>query len=161
MLDVLIWILIIGLFIFSFVGVIYPIIPSVLLLWIGFLLYHFVISADALTITFWVVMTILTFLLITSDIIANSYFVKKFGGSKWGERGAAIAVIIGSFIFPPFGILILPFIVVFLIEMLQKSTVRQAFCASIGSLFGFLGGAVAKIVIQLIMIIWFLIVIIF
>ncbi len=142
---------------------IYPIIPSVLLLWGGFLLYHFFLSGsgDDLTMMFWIGMLILTLLIIISDIIANSYFVKRFGGSKWGERGAAIAVIVGSFIIPPFGILIIPFIVVFIIEMLQRRTPLQALRASIGSLIGFLGGAISKVVIQATMIIWFLITIIF
>jgi len=94
-------------------------------------------------------------------VIANSYFVKRYGGSKWGERGAAIAVIVGSFIFPPFGIIIIPFITVLIIEMVQKNTFQKAFLAALGSLFGFLGGTIVKVIVQTIMIVWFLIVIIF
>lgn len=102
-------------------------------------------------------MIILTILLIVSDIIANSYFVKRFGGSKWGERIAAIAVIVGSFIIPPFGIIIVPFVSVFVVELIQRKTVGDAWKASLGSLLGFLGGAVAKVVIQIVMIVWFFI----
>ncbi|MBT2214767.1 DUF456 family protein [Virgibacillus dakarensis] len=160
MIDILIWIVIIALFILSFTGIIFPIIPSPLVIWVGFLLYHFVIDASELTTTFWLAMAILTIVLIGSDIIANSYFVKKYGGSKWGERGAAIAVIIGSFVIPPFGIIVLPFIVVFVIEMMQQRTANEAIRASFGSLIGFLGGAVAKVIIQLIMIVWFIIVVV-
>lgn len=161
MVDMLIWIIIIALFLLSFVGIIYPIIPSPLVLWIGFLLYHFGISRDELSVVFWISMVILTAVLIVSDIIANSYFVKKFGGSKWGERSAGIAVIIGSFIIPPFGILIIPFVTVLIVEMVQKRTIKEAFRASIGSLIGFLSGAVAKVVIQVSMIVWFVFVVIF
>ncbi|WP_404457455.1 DUF456 domain-containing protein [Oceanobacillus kapialis] len=161
MLDIIIWVVIAVLFILSFVGIIFPIVPSVLVIWGGFLLYHFVLNNEALNIAFWIVMVILTVVLIAADIIANSYFVKKYGGSKWGERGAAVAVIIGSFIIPPFGIIIIPFLVVFVIEMVQKRTSQEAFRASLGSLIGFLGGAVAKVVLQLVMIVWFLIVVIF
>ncbi|WP_449354486.1 DUF456 domain-containing protein [Virgibacillus natechei] len=161
MLDIIIWIAIVVLFILSFVGILFPIIPSVLVLWVGFLLYHFVLNANELTTSFWVIMGVFTVILFVADIIANSYFVKKFGGSKWGERGAAVAVIVGSFITPPFGIIYVPFIVVFLIEMTQKRTSQEAFRASIGSLIGFLGGAVAKVVVQLIMIIWFFVIVLF
>ncbi|MFD1172243.1 DUF456 domain-containing protein [Oceanobacillus picturae] len=161
MLDIIIWIAISVLFILSFVGIIFPIVPSVLVIWGGFLLYHFVLNSNELNAVFWTVMIVLTFVLIVSDIIANSYFVKKYGGSKWGERGAAIAVIIGSFIIPPFGIIIIPFAAVFIIEMIQKRTAQEALLASVGSLIGFLGGAVAKVVLQLVMIIWFIIVVIF
>ncbi|GGJ90598.1 membrane protein [Lentibacillus kapialis] len=161
MVDIIVWIIILALFIASFAGVIFPIIPSPLVLWVGFLLYHFVINSGELTWFFWGAMVVLTVILIVSDIIANSYFVKKYGGSKWGERGAAIAVIIGSFVLPPFGILIIPFVSVFLIELMQERTVQEAFRASMGSLIGFLGGAVAKVVIQLAMVMWFFVMIIF
>ncbi|MBS3681493.1 DUF456 family protein [Ornithinibacillus massiliensis] len=161
MLDVILWILIVVLFIVSFIGVIYPIIPSVLLIWIGFLLYQFGINSDELGWLFWIAVAILTVLLFVADIVANSYFVKKFGGSKWGERAAAIAVIVGSFIIPPFGIIIIPFIAVLVIEMMQKRTLKEAFMASIGSLLGFLGGTVAKVIIQMVMIIIFVFTIIF
>ncbi|MBU8791943.1 DUF456 domain-containing protein [Oceanobacillus caeni] len=161
MLDWMVWIVIIVLFILSFAGIIYPIIPSVLVIWVGFLLYQFIINPDELTIVFWIIMAVFTLFLFLADILANSYFVKKYGGSKWGERGAAVAVIVGSFIIPPFGILIVPFITVFVIELLQQRPPKDAIKASIGSLLGFLGGSIAKVMIQLIMIIWFFIVIIF
>ncbi|WP_068676197.1 DUF456 domain-containing protein [Oceanobacillus sp. Castelsardo] len=161
MLDWIIWIVIVLLFILSFVGIIYPIIPSVIVIWVGFLLYQFIINPDELTIVFWTIMIIFTLFLFLADILANSYFVKKYGGSKWGERGAAVAVIIGSFIIPPFGIIIVPFFTVFVIELLLKRPPQEAIKASVGSLLGFLGGSIAKVMIQLIMIIWFFTVVLF
>ncbi|MFC3039345.1 DUF456 domain-containing protein [Virgibacillus xinjiangensis] len=159
MLDIIIWVLIIALFLASFAGIIFPIVPSVLVLWAGFLLFHFVLDPAELTMVFWLAMAIFTIILIGADIVANSYFVKRFGGSKWGERGAAVAVIIGSFIYPPFGIILVPFLAVFAIEMVQKRTAQEAVRASVGSLLGFLGGAFAKVIIQFIMIVWFFVVI--
>ncbi|WP_010098184.1 DUF456 domain-containing protein [Ornithinibacillus scapharcae] len=161
MVDILLWILIVVMFLLSFVGLIYPIIPSVIVIWIGFLVYQFGINGDELGFLFWTIMVIFTVILFVADILANSYFVKKFGGSKWGERGAAVAVIVGSFVIPPFGIIIIPFIAVFIIEVMQKRTITDAFKASIGSLLGFLGGTLAKVIIQLVMIILFVINIIF
>lgn len=161
MLDIIMWIVIAALFLLSFVGIIFPIIPAVLVIWVGFLLYHFVIDSGELNWIFWAAMVFFTVLLFVADIIANSYFVKRYGGSKWGEWAAAVAVIIGSFITPPFGIIYLPFIAVFIVEMVQKRTAKEAFRASIGSLFGFLGGSVAKVVIQIVMIVWFFILVLF
>lgn len=160
MVDIILWILIIALFVLSFLGLIFPIIPSVLVIWIGFLLYQFFLGSELNTL-FWVAMVVLTVILFVADIIANSYFVKKFGGSKWGERSAAIAVMIGSFIYPPFGLIIVPLLAVFLVELLQRRTWQEATRASVGSLFGFLSGSFAKIIIQLIMIICFFILILF
>lgn len=154
--DILIWIMIVLLFILSFVGILFPVIPSSLLLWGGFLLYHFIINNTKLSLLFWVMVAIFTIILFVSDMIVNSYFVKKFGGSKWGERGAAIAVIIGSFIIPPFGIVIIPFVTVITIELFQKRGIKEAFRASIGSFIGFLSSIIAKIFIHLAMIAWFI-----
>src|SRR5690625_4416826 len=126
MLAILIWILIIALFIVSFIGLIYPVIPSSLFIWIGFLMYHFFIDQTSLNLFFWVMMIAFTVILFIADVVANSYFVKRYGGSKWGERGAAIAVIVGSFIIPPFGIIIFPFITVLVIEIVQSSTFKKA-----------------------------------
>jgi uncharacterized protein len=153
--DILIWVIIIACFIASFASIIFPLIPAPLVLWIGFLAYAFFIDGSALSVFFWIGAVVLTVLLIVSDIIANSYFVKRYGGSKWGERAAAIGVIVGSFIIPPLGILIVPFVLVIIVELVQKRASNEAFKAAIGSLFGFLSGTVAKIVIQLIIIIWF------
>ncbi|HEX6593191.1 MAG TPA: DUF456 family protein [Bacillota bacterium] len=157
MINVVIWTIIISLFLLSFVGLIFPIIPSSLFLWGGFLLYYFLVESGTLGSFFWITMVALTVILFSADIFANSYFVKQYGGSKWGERGAALAVIVGSLIAPPFGIIFLPFAVVFLIEMMQKRTFEKATRAAIGSLFGFLSGTVAKFIIQLTMIILFFI----
>lgn len=159
--EIILWIVIIALFIGSFIGIIFPIIPSVLFIWLGFIIYQFWIDGSELHTIFWLAMIVFTVLLISADIIANSYFVRKFGGSKAGERAAAVAVIVGSFITPPFGIIYVPFVVVFIVEMIIKKTVKEAFRASLGSLIGFLGGSFAKIVLQLIMIVWFFLTVIF
>lgn len=151
------WTLIIISFIAAFAGMIFPIIPSVLMLWLGFFLYQFLLTDVNIGWVFWIAMFILTVVLICADIIANSYFVKKYGGSKAGERIAAIGAIVGSFIIPPFGIVIVPFVAVFVTELMVKKTVKESFLAAVGSLIGFLSGTIAKIVIQLIMIIWFFI----
>ncbi|MCZ0702280.1 uncharacterized protein YqgC (DUF456 family) [Natronobacillus azotifigens] len=158
--EIIVWILILVCFVLSFAGIIFPLIPSPLVLWIGFLLYVFFIDGESLSWIFWTAMIILTIVLIVSDIIASSYFVKMFGGSKLGEGIAAIGVIIGSFL-PPFGIIIVPFLAVLVIELLQRKDLKDSFRAAIGSLLGFLGGAFAKVVILFMMIIWFLFAVIF
>lgn len=157
--ELTIWIIIVVLFILSIVGVFVPIIPSVLAIWGGFLVYHFFLDSEQLTLVFWLIMAIFTIILIVADLLTNRYFVHKFGGSKASEWGAIIGVIIGAFIYPPLGLILVPFLFVFIIEIYKRRTAKEAALASIGALAGFLSGVVAKIIIQLIMIIWFFIVI--
>src|SRR5699024_12593574 len=86
MLVYLICALIISLFLLSFVGLFFPFIPSSLFLWGGFFLYFFFVDSSTLGSFFWVTMVVLTGILFVADLFANSYFVKQYGGSKWGER---------------------------------------------------------------------------
>ncbi|WNS79944.1 DUF456 family protein [Domibacillus sp. DTU_2020_1001157_1_SI_ALB_TIR_016] len=154
--SIFVWAVIILLFIASFAGFIFPIVPSVLVLWAGFGLYYVGISREELSILFWIGMLVLTALMFLADFLANSYFVKKYGGSKWGEWTAVIALIAGSFIIPPFGILIVPFVAVFAVELIVLKNIKQAFFVAYATLIAFLSGTLAKVVIQLIMIGWFL-----
>jgi hypothetical protein len=153
--DIILWLVVLALFVLSFVALVYPVLPSVTAVWAGFLIYQFLINPNELTIFFWVSMIILTIILVLADVFASSLSVKKFGGSKAGERVAAISVIIGSFIYPPFGIIILPFVAVLITELIIDRDFKNALISSIGSLIGFLTGRVAEGLIQIVMILWF------
>lgn len=151
----ILWLFVLTLFGLSFVALIYPVLPSVTAVWAGFLVYHFLINPNELTTFFWISMILLTIVLFVADIFASSLSVKRYGGSKAGEKAAAIAVLVGSFIFPPFGIILLPFIIVMITELRQGQSINLALKSSVGSIVGFLTGRLAEGVIQLAMIIWF------
>lgn len=155
--DLILWLIVLVLFVLSFIALIYPVLPSVTAVWVGFLVYQFAINPNELTSLFWIAMIVLTVILLLADVFASSLSVKKFGGSKLGERVAGIAVIIGSFIYPPFGIILLPFVSVFIVELTQDRNLKEALVSSFGSFIGFLSGQVAEAIIQIAMIIWFFI----
>ena len=155
--TVLLWLLIIFSFILAFVGLIKPVIPSVLMLWVGFLIYQFAFNNGELSWIFYVSMIVLTVLMFISDFAMNKYFVNKYGGSKISEYVALIGVLVGCFVFPPFGIIIIPFVAVFAVELMQDFDVNKAFKASLGSIVAFLTSNIAKAIIMFIMIVWFFI----
>lgn len=154
--EIILWILIIALFILSFIGLFYPIIPSVLVIWAGVFIYFFFISSEAISWWTWGSFIFLTVVLFIVDYIANLYFVKRYGGSTWGMRMATIGVIIGCFIMPPFGILFVPFILVLLTELLQNKAINESFKIAFGTFIAFLSSTIAKAMLQLCMIIIFL-----
>ncbi len=102
-------------------------------------------------------MIIFTIFILLSDFLMNKYFVKHFGGSKLGEYVALIGVIVGCFVFPPFGIIIVPFVAVLIVELLQDFNFGKALKASLGSVMAFLASTVAQAIIMVIMVIWFFI----
>lgn len=155
--TILWWTFVILLFVLSMVGLFYPIIPSVLALLGGVLIYHFLINNHALSMFFWISLAALTIFLFTADYFANAYFVKKYGGSKWGLRAATIGMIFGCFVPIPLAIIIVPFLFVVLVELIQKRPISESFKAGLGTILGFLGSTFAKGFIQILMIIGFFI----
>lgn len=160
--EAIIWGGIALLFLLSLVGVIIPVIPDALLVWIGFLTYKFAIGTAPLTWTFWVPMTILTALLIGADLLSNAYFLKKYGGDKWSMVAAIAGLLVGPLLLGaflgPFAILVAPFLAVWGLEV-ARGNGAAALRIATGTVLGFLSSTVAKMTIQLVMIVWFLIVV--
>lgn len=153
--DLIYWAIVAVLFVLSFVGLIFPIVPSVAAIWGGFLVYQFFISPGQLSAFFWVSMGLLTAMIIVVDFVANSHFVKKYGGSPWGSKVAVVATIIGSFIFPPFGLIVVPFVAVLIVELFQNRIIEKSLRIAVGTVVGFLSSTAAKFFIQAGMTAWF------
>ncbi|MGN4124526.1 DUF456 domain-containing protein [Lysinibacillus sphaericus] len=156
--EVVGWILVIACFIVSFVGLVYPIIPGVIFLLGGFLLYGLFFSFADLSWWFWAIEILFVVLLFGADTVANAFGIKKFGGSNAGMWGSTIGLLIGPFVIPIAGILIGPFLGAVIAELaVERRTVNEAVKSGIGSLVGFLTSTVAKGVIQVVMIVVFFI----
>src|SRR5699024_6113372 len=114
-----------------------------------------------LTLVFWVIMIVLTVILIISDFIASKYFVYTYVVSKKGEYAAMVVLIFGVFVLLLVGLILLPFITVFIVELFQQKTKQEALRSAIGSLIGFFSSMVVKVILQSMMIIIFIIYLIF
>jgi uncharacterized protein len=159
--TIIIWVVICLLFALSLAGVFIPVIPDALLVWAGFLLYQFGIGHTGLPWYFWVPMTLLTLLLIGADMLSSMYFVKKYGGDKWTAAASLVGIIGGPLllgaVLGPFAIIVGPFVAVALLELARRTGGRKALAIAFGTVLAFLSSAAAKIVIQLVMIAWFVI----
>jgi uncharacterized protein YqgC (DUF456 family) len=88
------------------------------------------------------------------DFIVPIWGTKKFGGSKYGIRGATVGVMIG-FLLGPVGIILGPLIGAFIGEMIFKDDIRYALRGGFGSLLGFLTGIGLKLAASLVMTFYF------
>ncbi|MBM7698009.1 DUF456 domain-containing protein [Kurthia huakuii] len=156
--TILAWTIIILLFITAFVGLIYPIIPAVVCIFAGFIVYGLFFSFGDLPWWFWLIEILLTVLIFGADAISNWIGVKKFGGTNAGVWGSTIGLLIGPFVIPFAGILIGPFVGAVIAEWIVS---RKNFVTSckigFGSLIGFLTSVVTKGIIQVVMIVIFVI----
>src|SRR4051812_8508707 len=152
------WCIISILFIVAFIGLVYPIIPSVLFLLAGFILYGVFFSFGDLNWLFWLIQGLFVVLLFVADYAANLIGIKKYGGSKAGGWGSTIGILAGPFAIPIFGILIGPFIGAIVAELIVN---RRGFTESVkvgfGSVIGFISSVITKTIIQVIMIGYFFI----
>ncbi|WP_066399416.1 DUF456 family protein [Cytobacillus eiseniae] len=155
--DYMYWTLIILLFIIAYVGLVYPIIPSVLFILGGFILYGIFFTFEPFNWFFWVVQGLFIILLFGADYIANLIGVKKFGGSKAGVWGSTIGLLAGPFIIPVIGIIIGPFLGAVIAELtVNKKGWKEAVKIGFGSVIGFVSSVITKGAIQTVMIIYFI-----
>jgi len=151
------WILIWILFVAGFLGLLLPILPDAPLLFVGFLLYHFLIDSNTLDWPFWVAAVIVTGVAILVDYVAGGVAARTYGGSRKAVLAAMIGAILFPFILGPLGILVGPLVAVVFVELLQKKSWQEALRAGWGTLVGFLGGIFFKGLLMAGILIWFLI----
>lgn len=143
------------LFALGLMGTVLPVLPGAILIYGGMLLYGFMTGFSTLSVWFFIVQAILLIITYLIDYVASAFGTRKAGGSKYAAIGAAVATFPALLIFGPLGIVLGPLIGSVGIEMLRGIPLRQAWRIGIGTLLGTLGGALIKISIEIIMIIYF------
>ena len=101
-----------------------------------------------------IVLGSLAVLVTVLDYIVPVWGTRKFGGSKYGTKGATIGLIIGFFL-GPLGIILGPLIGAFVGEMIFKDDLNYAFKAGFGSLLGFLTSIGLKLAASFVMTFYF------
>ena len=158
--DILYWVIIAAMFLIGFVGLIYPVIPSVLFIMAGFILYGVFYSFAPFNWFFWTIQSLFVVLLFIADYVSNIIGVKKYGGSKAGVWGSTIGLLVGPFVIPMFGIIIGPFLGAIIAELIvHRTDLVTAIKIGFGSVIGFVSSVLTKSIIQIIMIGYFLIVV--
>ncbi|GEL09178.1 DUF456 domain-containing protein [Salisediminibacterium halotolerans] len=155
MIPVIMWLFIAACFLISFVGLVYPVIPAVLFIWLGAALHQFFL--DPVSWFTWAALAGMTVVIFAADYFASMYFVDRSGGSTNSKIAAAAGLVVGSFIIPPFGVIVVPFAAVLVVELLQHRDLHVSIKTSFGTVFAFLTSAAAKGIIQFAMIAVFLI----
>ena len=97
------------------------------------------------TVTELVVWGLLVVLVQAMDYVTPMLGTKYSGGSKWGNWGCAVGTVAGIFVFPPWGILLGPFVGAFVGELLGGKASGDALKASFGAFAGFLLSVVLKV----------------
>lgn len=147
------------LFIAGILGTVLPALPGAPLIWLGMLIYGFFVKFSNLPWTFYLGQGLAVVLIFLIDYLAGIWGVKRYGGSRAAVWGSVLGGLLGVFLMGPFGLIFGPFLGAVAGELYQKNSPGKAFQVGIGTLIGFLGGTVLKLAVEVIMIVWFFIVI--
>lgn len=134
-------------------GCLLPVLPGPPLSYLGLVILHFTRFAD-ISKNLFIILGIVAVVVTIVDYIVPIWGTRKFGGSKYGVRGATVGLIIGLFL-GPLGIIIGPFIGAVVGELIFKDDIKYALKAGFGSLLGFLTGVGLKLAASLLMTFYF------
>ena len=151
------WMATISLLALGFVGTLVPFLPGHLILFFAAIAHWLMLRQDS-GVEWWT-FVVLGFLLILSQVfefLSGAAGTRWFGGTRWGAAGALIGGMVGIF-FIPFGLILGPLIGSMFCEFVfAKKEVRSATVSGVGSVLGTVAGMVIKIIVGVLMIIWFL-----
>ena len=132
---------IVVLLLFGLIGSVIPALPGPPLSYLGLLLSHFFISKMEVDFIFW--LAVLVVFVTVLDYYLQIYGVKKAGGGKYAIRASLVGMLLGIFLFPPFGILVGAFVGAYIGAKIEENSneVKIAF----GALWGFIAGTILKL----------------
>jgi len=126
-------------------GGVLPVLPGPPLSYIGLLLLHFTEKYQFET-RFLIIWLIVAAVVTVADYFIPVWGTKRYGGSKQGIWGSIIGLVIGLFFFPPFGIIIGPFLGAIAGELVAGKDSGSALKSGFGSFMGFLLGTLMKLI---------------
>jgi len=151
--DYLLLILGIILMLLGIVGCLAPVLPGPPLSFLGLILLH-ASKFGNFTPTTLIALGAITVVVTIFDYIVPIWGTRRFGGSKYGTRGATVGLIVGLFL-GPVGIIIGPLLGAIVGELIFKDDMGYAIKAGFGSLLGFLTGIGLKLAASFVMTFYF------
>ena len=146
--DLLLLIVSLLLCLIGIIGSFLPIIPGPVSSWLGILLLNLT-SAVEFNLNF----VLITFTVAVSvgilDYIIPILGVKRLGGSRSGQIGTTVGLIVALVVLGPIGIIIGPFMGALLGEMSTKKSFQNSLKPAFGSFIGVIAGSIIKFLISL------------
>jgi len=153
-LDIVLIAIALILLIVGIIGCFLPIIPGPPISFGGFLAAFFV-SYCNFEVSTLIILGVIMIVVTVLDFLVPSWATKKFGGSKWGSRGAAIGILVSLFGLAWWAILLAPFVGAFVGELLymkknrkegEEENMKAVWKAAFGAFLGMMCGIMLKLI---------------
>lgn len=138
-------------------GCVVPALPGHLFILIGAIAHRLMLGREGSGLEWWSFLVLVLLMAISQafEIASGAAGTRWFGGTRWGALGAFIGGIAGLFFFPV-GLVAGPLAGAFVAEMIfAKKDPKFAASSGVGSVVGTLAGIAMKIVIAVLMLVWF------
>jgi uncharacterized protein YqgC (DUF456 family) len=126
-------------------GAVIPVLPGPPLSFIGLLLMQWSGYGNFTSLFLWIWAGI-TVIITVLDYVLPSFFAKRFGGSRAASIGSFLGLVAGIFLFPPWGMIIGPFIGAFIGELIANRHAGKALKVAFGAFLAFIAGSGAKLI---------------
>lgn len=151
------WVIIAALFAVGMAGAVYPVLPGALAIYAAFFVYGFMIGFGPFGFWFWLIQTTIVAVVTAADYWIGAWGVRTYGGSRASVVGSTVGVLLGPFVIPVVGLIAGPFIGAVIGELLAGRNWQDALRSGWGALVGLFSSTLAKLALQLLMIVLFLV----
>ncbi|MFA6511848.1 MAG: DUF456 domain-containing protein [Patescibacteria group bacterium] len=140
----------------GFVGIFFPLVPNIPLIWLGILLYAAISGFEEVTNEFILFISFLALITIFLDFISARWGVRKFTASGNAVIGAVLGGVIGSLFGQLWAFFMGPLLGAVLFQLFTGHDTIWSIRGDRFHIIGFMGGSVMKLVIAITMIGMFL-----
>lgn len=151
-----IWWVVLLLMAVGLVGTVVPVLPGIVLVFAGALLYAVSTGFAPIGVGHLVVYGALTLLAVALDALANLLGARLFGASKWGLLGALLGMVVGLLVGGPLGLVLGPLLGAAALELLAHRSLRRALRSGVGTAVGFVLGTAVELALALAIVVSFL-----
>jgi len=127
------------------VGCIVPVIPGPPVSYISLILISLAYYWKVFSVSFLIVMGVVTVMATILDFVLPVYLPKRYGGSKYGVWGSILGMLAGMIFFPPFGLIIGSLAGAVLAELIFNENKKVALKSGFGVFFGTIAATIIKI----------------
>lgn len=147
-----VWLLIaVALMLVGLVGTMFPVIPSVILIYCGYIVYGLGTGWRDYGLTTMIVFGLITVLTQVVDYLAGALGASRYGGSKAGVWGSIIGAVLGVIFFNVIGLIVGTFGGAVVGELASRRPMEEAVRSGWGAFLGFIGGSLFKIMVAILM----------
>lgn len=155
--DIFLVIMVLILFAVEIAAIFLPVLPDSVFFWAAVILFKIIKTDINYSLYFWIGAILITVLIFFADYLANAYFIKKRGGSNRTIFAAVVGMLFGTIFLGPLGLIIAPFILIFVTEYWQSRNKEDSFKLALGSILAFLTSTAVRLSMQIFLMIWFFI----